>query len=149
MKVDELLRKTEEAHMRQGRRVFEIGDSVAVHVKIKEGDKERVQVFNGTVIGCKGGGTRESFTVRRLVGGYGVERVFPLHSPVVEKIEVTKRGKIRRAKLYYLRDRVGKATRVTEKRGEELASTDDYLATAAVKPRQAETKPAAEKTAEA
>ena len=93
---------------------FNIGDTVDVHVKIVEGEKERIQIFTGTVIGRQGSKLDESFTVRRLVGNEGVERVFPLHSPSIDKIEVKKSGKVRRAKLYYLRDRVGKATRVAE-----------------------------------
>ena len=94
---------------------FEIGDTVKVHVKIKEGDKSRIQVFEGTVIAKKHGGISETFTVRRVAHGCGIERVFPLHSPVVEKVEVIRNGKVRRAKLYYLRDRVGKAARVKSK----------------------------------
>ena len=93
---------------------FEIGDTVKVHVKIKEGDKSRIQVFEGTVIAKKHGGISETFTVRRVAHGCGIERVFPLHSPVVDKVEVIRRGKVRRAKLYYLRDRVGKAAKVKE-----------------------------------
>ena len=93
---------------------FKIGDTVDVHVKIVEGEKERVQIFTGIVISRKGGGINESFTVRRLVGSEGVERVWPLHSPSIDKIEVKKSGKVRRAKLYYLRERTGKATRVAE-----------------------------------
>ena len=91
---------------------FEVGDSVRVHVKIKEGDRERIQVFEGTVIAKKHGGVAETFNVRRLSHGCGVERVFPLHSPNVEKVEIIRQGRVRRAKLYYLRDRVGKAAKV-------------------------------------
>lgn len=87
---------------------FEVGDTVDVHVRIVEGEKERVQVFSGTVIGRKGRGVNAYFTVRHLFAGEGVERVFPLHSPRIEKIEIKRRGRARRAKLYYLRDRVGK-----------------------------------------
>ncbi len=94
---------------------FEIGDTVDVAVKIREGGKERVQVFNGTVIARRGRGPAEAITVRRIVQGEGVERVFPLHSPKIETINVVRHGDVRRAKLYYLRDRVGKATRVREK----------------------------------
>ena len=93
---------------------FEIGDTVRVHVKIKEGDKSRIQVFEGTVIAKKHGGISETFTVRRVAHGCGIERVFPLHSPVVDKVEVVRHGKVRRAKLYYLRERVGKAAKVNE-----------------------------------
>src|SRR5437879_7522712 len=103
---------------------FQIGDTVDVHQRILEGQKERVQVFSGVVIGRKGEGMRESFTVRRIVQGEGVERVFPLNSPRIAKIEVKRTGRARRAKLYYLRDRVGKATRLRERRnkGAEAAN---------------------------
>ncbi len=94
---------------------FRIGDTVAVAVRIKEGQKERIQMFEGTVIARKGGGLTETFTVRRLSYGVGVERVFPVHSPNVESVKIVRRGKVRRAKLYYLRDRVGKAAKVKEK----------------------------------
>jgi len=93
---------------------FNIGDTVRVGVRIKEGEKSRVQAFEGTVIAKKHGGIQETFTVRRMSHGVGVERVFPLHSPVVETVEVVRRGKVRRGKLYYLRGRVGKAARVKE-----------------------------------
>ena len=89
-------------------------DTVKVHVRIKEGDKSRIQVFEGTVIAKKHGGISETFTVRRVAHGCGIERVFPLHSPVVDRVEVIRKGKVRRAKLYYLRDRVGKAAKVKE-----------------------------------
>ncbi len=92
-----------------------IGDTVKVHVKIKEGDKERIQVFEGTIIAKKHGGIAETFTVRRLSHGCGVERVFPVHSPNVAKVEIVRSGRVRRAKLFYLRDRVGKAAKVKEK----------------------------------
>lgn len=94
---------------------FEIGDTIKVHVKIKEGTRERIQVFEGTVIAKKHGGITETFTVRRVSYGVGVERTFPVNSPKIAKIEVTRRGSVRRAKLYYLRDRVGKAAKVKEK----------------------------------
>jgi large subunit ribosomal protein L19 len=94
---------------------FHVGDTVDVHVRIVESDKQRVQIFNGTVIGRKNAGIRSAFTVRRIVAGEGVERTFPLHSPWIEKIEVKRLGRVRRAKLYYLRDRIGKATKVREK----------------------------------
>ena len=92
-----------------------IGDTVKVHVLIKEGTRERIQVFEGTIIAKKHGGITETFTVRRISYGVGVERTFPVNSPKLAKIEVVRKGKVRRAKLYYLRDRVGKATRVKEK----------------------------------
>ena len=93
---------------------FGVGDTVDVHVRIVEGDKQRVQIFTGTVIARKGSSNREMFTVRRIVAGEGVERIFPVHSPWVENVNVRRRGRVRRAKLYYLRDRVGKATKVKE-----------------------------------
>jgi len=92
-----------------------IGDTVKVHVKIKEGERERIQVFEGTLIARRGGGISESFTVRRVSYGVGVERVFPIHSPHVDKVEIVRHGKVRRSKLYYLRDRVGKAAKVKER----------------------------------
>lgn len=91
-----------------------VGDTVRVHVKVKEGSRERIQVFEGTVIAKKHGGIEETFTVRRISYGIGVEKVFPLHAPSIEKVEVVRHGKVRRAKLYYLRDRVGKAAKVKE-----------------------------------
>lgn len=93
---------------------FSVGDTVRVSVRIKEGDRERVQMFEGTVIARKHGGIAETFTVRRVSYGVGVERVFPVHSPNVEKVEVVRKGRVRRSKLYYLRDRVGKAAKVKE-----------------------------------
>ena len=92
-----------------------IGDTVKVHVLIKEGSRERIQVFEGTIIAKKHGGITETFTVRRISYGVGVEKIFPIHSPNVEKVEIIRSGKVRRAKLYYLRDRVGKASKVKEK----------------------------------
>ena len=94
---------------------FKPGDTVRVQIRVKESDKERLQVFQGTVIKRKGGGTSETFTVRKISGGVGVERIFPLHSPNLTKIEVVRRGRVRRAKLYYLRKRKGKAAKVKEK----------------------------------
>lgn len=95
---------------------FRAGDTVRVHVKVVEGSRERIQVFEGLVINRQNGGVRETFTVRRIASGVGVERVFPLHSPRLAKIEVTRRGIVRRAKLYYLRNLTGKAARIREKR---------------------------------
>ena len=92
------------------------GDTVKVHVKVREGDKERIQIFEGVVIGLHRGGTRASFTVRKVSFGQGVERIFPLHSPTIQKVEVTRSAKVRRAKLYYLRGRVGKKARIRELR---------------------------------
>ncbi len=95
---------------------FDIGDTVDVHTKILEGTKERIQIFSGVVIARSGSGTREMFVVRRIVAGEGVERKFPLHSPKIDKVEVKRRSVVRRAKLYFLRERSGKATRLTERR---------------------------------
>ena len=111
-----LLDKIESEQYRKGRADFGVGDSVRVHTKVVEGDKERIQVFAGVVIGKRGHGLNESFTVRRISYGEGVERVFPLHSPRVDRIEVERQGHVRRAKLTYLRKRLGKgATLVKEK----------------------------------
>ena len=101
--------------LRQEELPLEIGSTVKVHVKIKEGNRERIQVFEGTVIAKKHGGVSETVTVRRVTYGVGVERTFPIHSPNIAKVEVVRKGKVRRAKLYYLRDRVGKAAKVKEK----------------------------------
>jgi large subunit ribosomal protein L19 len=95
---------------------FAPGDTVKVHVRVVEGNRERVQVFEGAVIGRSGSGVRETFKVRKLSFGVGVERTFPVHSPIIQKIELVRRGDVRRAKLYYLRDRVGKRARIKEKR---------------------------------
>jgi large subunit ribosomal protein L19 len=95
---------------------FSPGDTVKVHVKVKEGEKERIQIFQGVVISRKGGGARQMFTVRKVSGGIGVERMFPLNSPSIDRIEVERHGRVRRAKLYYLRDLRGKAARIEEKR---------------------------------
>jgi large subunit ribosomal protein L19 len=111
-----LMALVEEAGFRKDVPDFAIGDQVDVHQRILEGQKERTQVFSGTVIARRGDGMREMFTVRRIVQGEGVERIFPLHSPKIAKIEVKRTGRVRRAKLYYLRDRVGKATRLRERR---------------------------------
>lgn len=93
---------------------FNVGDTVKVHVKVKEGTRERIQMFEGTVLKRQNGGLRETFTVRRVAYGVGVERTFPVNSPIIDKLEVTRRGKVRRAKLFYLRNRVGKAAKVKE-----------------------------------
>lgn len=110
------MKLVEETHLNKEVADFKIGDSVDVHTKILEGDKERIQVFSGVVIARSGSGSREMFTVRRIVAGEGVERKFPLHSPRVAKIEVKRSSVVRRAKLYFLRDRVGKAVRLKEAR---------------------------------
>ncbi len=109
------LKIIEQGSMKAEAPQIEVGDFVKVHVKIKEGQKYRIQVFEGTVIAKKHGGINETFTVRRVAHGVGIERVFPVHSPIVEKVEVIRNGKVRRAKLYYLRDRVGKAAKVKSK----------------------------------
>ena len=106
----------EAAYLRDDIPDFAPGDTVRVHVRVIEGGRERVQIFEGVVIARSGGGVRETFTVRKISFGVGVERIFPVHAPIIQKIEVTRKGDVRRAKLYYLRDRVGKATRIKEKR---------------------------------
>ncbi|MFN7876103.1 MAG: 50S ribosomal protein L19 [Pirellula sp.] len=111
-----LLQLVEQSSLKPNVDAFDIGDTVDVHTKIQEGNKERIQIFNGTVIAKSGSGTREMFVVRRIVAGEGVERKFPLHSPKIEKIEVKRRSVVRRAKLYFLRDRTGKAVRLKERR---------------------------------
>ena len=112
--MNEILRAIEQEQIRTDLPQFNVGDNVRVHVKIKEGNRERIQVFEGTVIKKQNGGLRETFTVRRVAYGVGVERTFPINAPIIDKIDVVRRGKVRRAKLYYLRDRVGKAAKVKE-----------------------------------
>ncbi|GAB6170035.1 50S ribosomal protein L19 [Clostridium carnis] len=112
--MNEILRAIEAEQIRTDLPNFHVGDTVKVYVKIKEGSRERVQMFEGTVIKKQNGGLRETFTVRRVAYGTGVERTFPINSPIIEKMEITRRGKVRRAKLFYLRDRVGKAAKVKE-----------------------------------
>ena len=112
--MNEILRAIEAEQMRNDLPNFNVGDTVKLHVKVKEGNRERIQMFEGTVIKRQNGGLRETFTVRRLAYGVGVERTFPVNSPIIEKNQVTRRGKVRRAKLFYLRDRVGKAAKVKE-----------------------------------
>ena len=112
----DLVKLVENREMKTEPPVFHVGDSVKVHVKVREGEKDRIQVFQGVVIARRGGGTGSSFTVRKVSNGVGVERVFPLFSPVIGKIEVVRRGRVRRSKLYYLRERRGKAARIAEKR---------------------------------
>jgi large subunit ribosomal protein L19 len=106
----------EQAQLRDDIPAFNAGDTVRVHVKVVEGNRERVQVFEGVVIARRGSSVRETFTVRKLSFGVGVERVFPIHAPIISKIEVIRRGDVRRSKLYYLRDRAGKAARIKELR---------------------------------
>ena len=108
------LKLISDSSMKKEAPAVNVGDTVKVHVKIKEGDKNRIQIFEGTVIAKKHGGINETFTVRRVAHGCGIERVFPVHSPVVDKVEVVRGGKVRRGKLYYIRGRVGKAAKVKE-----------------------------------
>ena len=109
-----LLEKVEQSQLKEKAPEFQVGDSVRVHVKIKEGDKERIQIYAGTVIARNGGGSSQTFTVRHISSGEGVERVFPLHSPFVTKVEVERSGVVRRAKLYYLRNLTSKQSRLKE-----------------------------------
>jgi large subunit ribosomal protein L19 len=110
------LQEIERAYLRSDIPDFRAGDTIKVHVKVSEGDKQRIQIFQGVVISRKGDGTRASFTVRKMSGGIGVERVFPLHSPAIDKVEMVRHGRVRRAKLYYLRELRGKAARIDERR---------------------------------
>ena len=114
MSAQDIIKSIEDAQLREVAE-FKTGDTVRVHAKVKEGNRERIQVFEGTVIKRQNGGARETFTVRKQASGVGVEKTWPLHSPSVEKVEVIRHGKVRRAKLYYLRDRVGKAAKVKER----------------------------------
>lgn len=111
----DLVKAVEQDNLRNSFPEVDVGDYVKVFLKIKEGARERIQIFEGYVIARKGGGLSESITVRRVTYGVGVERILPVHSPKIEKIEIVRKGKVRRAKLYYLRDRVGKAAKITEK----------------------------------
>lgn len=111
----DLVRAVEQENLRNNYSEVEIGDTVKVHLKIKEGTRERVQIFEGFVLARRGGGLSETITVRRLSNGVGVERILPVHSPKIDKIDIVRKGRIRRAKLYYLRGRVGKAAKITEK----------------------------------
>lgn len=111
----DLIKLVEQENIKSDIPEFHVGDTVKVHVKVVEGKRERIQVFEGIVIKRQNGGARETFTVRKISYGVGVERTFPVNSPRIDKIEVVRLGKVRRAKLYYLRDRVGKATKVKEK----------------------------------
>lgn len=111
----DLVKILNEQQMRKETPAVQVGDTVKVHVKIKEGNRERIQIFEGTVIAKKHGSVEETITVRRISYGVGVEKVFPVHSPTIDTIEVARHGKVRRAKLYYLRDRVGKGAKIKEK----------------------------------
>ena len=112
--MNDIIKSIEEAQLKDKVTDFNVGDTVKVYAKIKEGEKARIQVFEGTVIKRQGGSSRETFTVRKSSNGVGVEKTWPLHSPNVDKIEIVRKGKVRRAKLFYLRDRVGKAAKVKE-----------------------------------
>ena len=112
--MNDYIKNLEASQMKESVDEFNVGDTVKVHNRIKEGNKERIQIFEGTVVKRQGGSNRETFTVRKLSNGVGVEKTWPLHSPHVVKVEVIRRGKVRRAKLNYLRDRVGKAAKVKE-----------------------------------
>ena len=114
--AQDIMKLVESRETRDDMPDFSPGDTIKVHVKVKEGDKERIQIFQGIVISRKGGGARQMFTVRKVSGGVGVERMFPLFSPTIDRIEVERHGRVRRAKLYYLRDLRGKAARIEEKR---------------------------------
>ena len=114
MNASEIIKSIDAEQLKDEVPVFNVGDTVKVYGKIKEGNRERIQVFEGTVIKKQGGSNRATFTVRKLSNGVGVEKTWPLHSPNVEKVEIVRKGKVRRAKLYYLRDRVGKAAKVKE-----------------------------------
>lgn len=132
----------EKSMMRSDLPDFRSGDTIAVHYKIREGDRERIQVFEGVVIAKKGGGVRETFIVRKVSYGVGVERIFPLHSPLIDKIEVKKRGKVRKAKLYYLRGRSKKASRIKER-----SRYDQVAAPNIGSPQPVEAEPQAEEPA--
>ena len=112
--MNDIIKSIEDAQLKAEVTPFSVGDTVRVYAKVKEGNRERIQVFEGTVLKRQNGGARETFTVRKNSNGVGVEKTWPVHSPVVEKIEVVRRGKVRRAKLFYLRDRVGKKAKVKE-----------------------------------
>ena len=112
--MNDIIKNIEAAQLKAEVADFNVGDTVRVHAKVKEGNRERIQIFEGTVLKRQNGGARETFTVRKVSNGIGVEKTWPLHSPIVEKIEVVRRGKVRRAKLNYLRKRVGKAAKVKE-----------------------------------
>jgi large subunit ribosomal protein L19 len=140
------IRKAETPYLRQGALDFGVGDTVDVAVKIPEGDKERIQVFSGVVIRRRGAGLAETFTVRRIVMGEGVERIFPVHSPRISSVKVLRRGTVRRAKLYYLRQRVGKATRLREiVGGEEALGAPEVASATPVVKAESEAKAKAKK----
>ena len=137
-----LLDKIESGQFRKEPAQFAVGDSVRVHTKVVEGDKERIQIFSGVVIGRRGHGLNEMFTVRRISYGEGVERVFPLHSPRVEKVEVERKGRTRRAKLTYLRKRLGKGATLVKEREARLAGSGAQAASASASPAETAVAPA-------
>jgi len=140
MKTNKIIEAIEQEQLKKKVSPFKVGDSVRVHTRVREGDKERIQVFSGIVIALKGRGINENFTVRRISYGEGVERVFPLHSPRIEKVQVEKKGEVRRSKIYYLRGRIGKEATNVKDKGRDRAD-------AGAKGETAEGQPA--KTAEA
>ena len=123
--MNELIREIEKEQLKSNVDEFRVGDTVKVHAKVKEGQRERIQIFEGTVLKRQGGGSRETFTVRKLSGGVGVERTWPVHSPNVDRIEVVRHGKVRRAKLTFLRGRVGKSAKRNQK--EQLLAVVPFL----------------------
>jgi large subunit ribosomal protein L19 len=129
-----LLDKIESEQFRKNAANFNVGDSVRVHTKVVEGDKERIQIFSGVVIGKRGRGLNETFTVRRISYGEGVERIFPVHSPRIEKVEVERQGQVRRAKLTYLRKRIGKGATVVKEKEKETSSSSAAASAAASEP---------------
>jgi large subunit ribosomal protein L19 len=139
---NKIISLVEDNHRKKEVPVFTIGDNVEVHQRILEGEKERIQVFAGVVISMRGDGMREMFSVRRIVQGEGVERTFPIHSPKIAKVEVKRAGIVRRAKLYYLRDRVGKATRLRERKPKVVVPTTTTPAAVAAPAAPVPTPPA-------
>ena len=145
--TNKIIEQVEQAYLKKDIPQFTVGDTVDVHTRIIEGEKERIQIFAGTVIMKKGRGTSETFTVRRIVNNEGVERIFPLHSPFISKVVVKRGGETRRAKLFYLRDRVGKAVKLTETKRAKSSGTagGDGAATAGEKGGKNKPNPAAER----
>jgi large subunit ribosomal protein L19 len=139
------IRQAEKPYVRTDLPEIGVGDAVDVAVKVVEGDKQRIQVFSGTLISIRGTGLGRTFTVRRIVQGEGVERIFPLHSPVIASLKVTRKGRVRRSKLYYMRDRVGKATRLKAILGEEEGAAPPSEAPAEARPAPA-AEPAEQKS---
>lgn len=128
----DIIKSIEHEHLKDKIPVLKVGNTVRVHQRIKEGNRERIQVFEGTIIKVQGGGINQTFTVRRIASGVGVEKTFLVHSPAVEKVEVTRVGKARRAKLFYLRDRVGKSAKTKEKVGARIQTNEIVLKEEAV-----------------